>query len=116
MAPVGQRISQDVPLAAGSEVMARYRGRTTFFRGKVQAVHPDGSVDIHYADGDIELGMSPALVRRITDLKPTDGHSVDSADPALLAAERSTTTSADAAPIDVRYGTLTVVFLQQLTS
>ena len=40
--------------AVGSQIEARYGGKSKWYRGKVAAAHEDGTYDIQYDDGDSE--------------------------------------------------------------
>jgi hypothetical protein len=58
------RDSKPNKLHIGDEVEARYRGSAKWFKGRITAVHRDGSYDIRYADGDSERGVLEHLVRK----------------------------------------------------
>lgn len=49
----------------GDDVEARYRGKSTWFKGVIRRVNDDNSYDIRYADGDQETGVDSSLVRSL---------------------------------------------------
>ncbi|KAJ1452929.1 hypothetical protein M885DRAFT_525609 [Pelagophyceae sp. CCMP2097] len=49
---------------AGDRVEARFRGGEAFHPARIAKVHADGSLDLHYLDGDKESDVAPRLVRR----------------------------------------------------
>jgi hypothetical protein len=46
----------------GTEVEARYKGKSKWYKGVVEAVNADGSFAVLYDDGDVEPNVSPDLV------------------------------------------------------
>ncbi|KAH9090216.1 hypothetical protein LEN26_018976 [Aphanomyces euteiches] len=46
----------------GQAVEARFGGNDKYYEGKITRIHSDGSMDIHYADGDKESHVKPQLV------------------------------------------------------
>ncbi|ETV98042.1 hypothetical protein H310_09336 [Aphanomyces invadans] len=63
---------------AGDAVEARFGGQDKYFPGKIARVHSDGTVDIHYADGDKESRVIASLVR--PSKKTTDATTYDDDD------------------------------------
>ncbi|KAG1704562.1 hypothetical protein DVH05_005493 [Phytophthora capsici] len=47
----------------GDRVEARFGGQTSYYPGTIERVHPNGSCDISYDDGDEEERVSPNLIR-----------------------------------------------------
>ena len=47
-------------LREGMKVEARYRGRGRYFPGRISRVHPDGTYDRDYDDGEQERGVEKA--------------------------------------------------------
>ncbi|GMI15676.1 hypothetical protein TrVE_jg4, partial [Triparma verrucosa] len=52
-------------IVEGDKVEARYRGKSKWYAGKVARVRSNGTMDIHYDDGERELGVDPSFVRAI---------------------------------------------------
>ena len=50
----------------GDDVEARYRGKSTWFKGVIRRVNDDNSFDIRYADGDQEMGVDSSMVRSLS--------------------------------------------------
>jgi hypothetical protein len=50
---------------AGSFVEGRFGGKEAWFPGRIARVHGNGTVDIHYDDGDKERAIDPASGRRV---------------------------------------------------
>lgn len=55
--------TEHVRFEIGTEVEARYRGKSQFYPGKIVKCRYDGSYDIHYNDGERELGVPKDLIR-----------------------------------------------------
>jgi hypothetical protein len=55
----------------GQQIEARFHGGGTFYPGRVVAVNADGTVNIQYADGDQEMDVARALVRKAQAEKPS---------------------------------------------
>ncbi|CAM9578665.1 unnamed protein product [Choristocarpus tenellus] len=51
-------------LDIGDEVEARYKGGGKWYPGVVRGVNRNGTFDIHYSDGDTELGVEARLIRK----------------------------------------------------
>ena len=64
-----RRQKDDGPLPAshnlreGMKVEARYRGGSRLYPGRISRVHPDGSCDIDYDDGEKERMVEPYLIK-----------------------------------------------------
>ena len=57
-------------LKVGDEVLGKDQGADgghNWFQGVVRAVHPDGSCDIDYDDGDKEENVAPRFVKSVCD-------------------------------------------------
>jgi len=54
-------------ICVGSRVSARFEGGEEFFPGTVSAKHTDGSCDICYDDGDIELHVRREFIQKLDD-------------------------------------------------
>ncbi|GMH99375.1 hypothetical protein TrVE_jg13350, partial [Triparma verrucosa] len=52
-------------IGEGDMVEARYRGKSKWYAGKVARVRSNGTMDIHYDDGEKELGVDPSFVRAV---------------------------------------------------
>ncbi|GMH80068.1 hypothetical protein TrLO_g3161, partial [Triparma laevis f. longispina] len=52
-------------IGEGDKVEARYRGKSKWYSGKVARVRSNGTMDIHYDDGEKELGVDPSFVRAV---------------------------------------------------
>ena len=57
-------------LTEGSVVTARWRGGSTAFPGYVRTVHPDGTMDVQYDDGDFEPKVRRERVSKVNGKKP----------------------------------------------
>ena len=57
---------QHQSLTAGDSVEARFEDGKAWYNGTIRNVRVDGTFDIEYADGDMEEGVSPDLVRAIS--------------------------------------------------
>ena len=55
----------------GDDIEARYRGKSTWFKGVIRRVNNDNSYDIRYADGDQETGVDESLVRSLGGRRPS---------------------------------------------
>ena len=53
------------PFPKGSFVEGRFGGKEAWFPGRIARVHGNGTVDIHYDDGDKERAIDPASGRRV---------------------------------------------------
>lgn len=53
----------------GEKVMANWRGYGTFYPGKVEKKHQNGTVDIFYDDGFHEKRVSPGAVKEVKEKK-----------------------------------------------
>ncbi|OQR88598.1 hypothetical protein ACHHYP_06727, partial [Achlya hypogyna] len=51
--------------AVGSKVEARYKGKSTYYPGKITKVHSDGSCDIDYDDGEKEKRVEKDFIRLV---------------------------------------------------
>lgn len=49
----------------GQKVEARFRGKARFYEGIIQSVHKNGTYDVKYSDGDIEVEVASELIRNI---------------------------------------------------
>ncbi|KAK1944119.1 Cytidine deaminase [Phytophthora citrophthora] len=49
----------------GDRVEARFGGQSSYYPGTIERVHPNGSCDISYDDGDEEERVSPNLIRAL---------------------------------------------------
>lgn len=49
----------------GDEIEARYRGKSTWYKGVIRRVHSDRTYDVRYADGDQETGIDSSLIRSL---------------------------------------------------
>lgn len=49
----------------GDEIEARYRGKSTWYRGIIRRVNSDRTYDVRYADGDQETGLDSSLIRSL---------------------------------------------------
>ncbi|KAL3665477.1 hypothetical protein V7S43_009512 [Phytophthora oleae] len=49
----------------GDRVEARFGGQSSFYPGTIERVHPNGSCDISYDDGDEEERVAPNLIRAL---------------------------------------------------
>ncbi|KAL4157197.1 hypothetical protein PRNP1_006222 [Phytophthora ramorum] len=49
--------------ARGDRVEARFGGQAAYYPGTIERVHPNGSCDISYDDGDEEERVAPRLIR-----------------------------------------------------
>ncbi|CAM9843023.1 unnamed protein product, partial [Phaeothamnion confervicola] len=50
-------------LGVGDAIEAKFKDKGRWFKGKVKALHRDGTIDICYDDGDTEECVAPANVR-----------------------------------------------------
>ncbi|KAE9038505.1 hypothetical protein PR003_g5785 [Phytophthora rubi] len=50
----------------GDRVEARFGGQASYFPGTIERVHPNGSCDISYDDGDEEERVAPHLIRSLS--------------------------------------------------
>jgi cytidine deaminase len=63
-------------LRQGDKIEARYKSRARYFPGTIRRANRDGTYDIDYNDGELELGVDPELVRLIgSSAKATDSAS-----------------------------------------
>ncbi|GBG26827.1 NAD-dependent deacetylase sir2E [Hondaea fermentalgiana] len=53
--------------ARGQKVQAKFGGKSKWYNGTIMRVHPNGTLDINYDDGDKERGVPPRLVRSVQD-------------------------------------------------
>ena len=58
-----EEVDQFTELDVGIEVEALYRGSDTFYAGKITRKRFDGTFDIHYVDGDREIGVPKDFIR-----------------------------------------------------
>jgi hypothetical protein len=58
-----------VALQEGAAVAARYKGRERYFAGVIRRVNSDGTYDIAYDDGEIELSVTAELIRLVNSSK-----------------------------------------------
>ncbi|CAM9362982.1 unnamed protein product, partial [Ascophyllum nodosum] len=56
-------------LQEGMKVDARYKGRRRYYAGKISRIHPDGTCDIDYDDGEKEFKVEPSLIKGIGERK-----------------------------------------------
>lgn len=54
----------------GDRVEARFGGQAAYYPGTVERVHPNGSCDISYDDGDEEERVAAHLIRPLLSSKP----------------------------------------------
>uniref|UniRef100_H3GWY8 SAM domain-containing protein n=1 Tax=Phytophthora ramorum TaxID=164328 RepID=H3GWY8_PHYRM len=69
--------------ARGDRVEARFGGQAAYYPGTIERVHPNGSCDISYDDGDEEERVAPRLIRlpsNPTARKPTPSKKKPSSD------------------------------------
>ncbi|CAM9461130.1 unnamed protein product, partial [Phaeothamnion confervicola] len=77
--------SRKTAVDIGDAVEANFKGKGRWFKGKIRAVHRDGTVDVRYDDGDTEDAVDPRNVRRLDDSiaaggkKPTGGSEIGDA-------------------------------------
>ncbi|CAM9753461.1 unnamed protein product, partial [Laminaria digitata] len=57
--------SNNATIMDGDKVEANYRGRGRYYKGVVNRVHRDGTVDIDYDDGEKEKGVRQGMVRAL---------------------------------------------------
>ncbi|GMF57779.1 unnamed protein product [Phytophthora fragariaefolia] len=55
---------QDPRYESGDRVEARFQGRERYFAGKIKKCRTDGSYDIEYDDGEMELRVRPKYIKR----------------------------------------------------
>ncbi len=51
--------------STGKRVEARYKGRGNWYKGVVANVNSDGSIDITYDDGEVDLSLHSKYVRLV---------------------------------------------------
>ena len=51
--------------STGKRVEARYKGRGNWYKGVVANVNPDGTIDITYDDGEVDLSLHSKYVRLV---------------------------------------------------
>jgi len=81
--------------ADGDKVEANYKGKGTWYSGKISRVRANGAYDIEYDDGERELGVAEGLIRAL-DIPDT------SVEVAVTAAE-TTPKFADGVQIEANY-------------
>lgn len=47
----------------GKRVEARYKGRGNWYKGLITSVNSDGSIDVTYDDGEVDIGLNPKFVK-----------------------------------------------------
>lgn len=57
--------SQSLRLAVGDSVRARYKKGAKWFSGKIIRVRTDGTFDVEYDDGDVEIKVEPACIEAV---------------------------------------------------
>lgn len=53
--------------AIGMRVEVNYRAMDVYYPGAIAGIHPNGTFDIHYDDGDREEGVDPIMLRPLGD-------------------------------------------------
>jgi hypothetical protein len=52
-------------LLVGTRVQGRFMGQSKFYTGTIDRLHPDGTYDIRYDDGDHETHVARHLIKRL---------------------------------------------------
>jgi hypothetical protein len=59
----GSRFPSSTALSEGMRIEARYKGKARYFPGKISRVRMDGTFDVHYDDGEREIGVIADFIR-----------------------------------------------------
>ena len=51
--------------STGKRVEARYKGRGNWYKGVIANVNPDGTIDVTYDDGEVDLSLHSKYVRLV---------------------------------------------------
>ncbi|CAN0200822.1 unnamed protein product, partial [Discosporangium mesarthrocarpum] len=65
-------------LHEGMKVEAKYKGRSRYLPGRISRVHPDGTCDIDYDDGEAEHMVEPSLIEPLASSRSARRISTDS--------------------------------------
>jgi hypothetical protein len=49
------------------KIEAKYKGRGNWYKGVATNINPDGTIDVTYDDGEVDLGLQSKYIKKRTE-------------------------------------------------